>query len=74
MIMSSENTKISLSRPFSKMSSSMIKHLSFLAILLLNLVAANALAQKNELRLDLRYWPIDDYETRAGASLSYFQA
>ncbi len=51
-----------------------MKHFSIFAFLLLNLLAANVLAQKNELRLDLRYWPVNDYETRAGASLSYFQS
>lgn len=51
-----------------------MKHSSILAFLLLNLLATNILAQKNELRLDLHYWPINDYETRTGASLSYFRS
>ncbi len=53
---------------------SLMKHISILAFVLLNLLAANVLAQKNELRLDLRYWPANESEPRAGAALSYFRA
>ncbi len=50
-----------------------MKHISILTLLLLNLLTTNILAQKNELRLDLRYWPVQDGQARTGAALSYFR-